>query len=236
VWRPRADALISFFENSTTDLQYGYAEALGDGRGITAGRAGFTSGTGDLVLVVQGLVDADPFNPLATFLPELRRLAQEWSADVSGLDGFEEAWAAQANDPPMRAAQDAVVDELYFLPSQAIADELGVDLSLTRAAIYGTAIQHGIGEDPDGLPALVFEATTTAGGSPASGVDEAVWLRAFLAARKAHLLNAYDLETRVVWAQSAGRVDTWSDLLDRGFTALDQPFTAVAFGSSFQVD
>jgi chitosanase len=236
IWRPRADALISYFENSTTELQYGYAEALGDGRGITAGRAGFTSGTGDLVLVVERVVAANPDNELAEYLPELRRLADAWSPDVSGLVGFERVWAAQAQDPTMRDAQDAVVDELYFFPSQAVADELGLELPLSRAAIFGTAIQHGIGDDPDGLPALAFEASTEVGGSPSSGVDELVWLRAFLATRKAHLLNAYDPATREVWAQSAGRVDTWVDLLDRGLVDLDQSFTATAFGSQFDID
>ena len=38
-----ADELVSAFENSTTEVQYGYAENLGDGRGVTAGRAGFTT-------------------------------------------------------------------------------------------------------------------------------------------------------------------------------------------------
>ena len=45
--RHRADALISIFENGTPKIQYGYAENIRDGRGITAGRAGFTTATGD---------------------------------------------------------------------------------------------------------------------------------------------------------------------------------------------
>jgi hypothetical protein len=35
--------ITSTFENSTLELQYDYVENIGDGRGITAGRAGFTS-------------------------------------------------------------------------------------------------------------------------------------------------------------------------------------------------
>jgi chitosanase len=41
------DQLTSLFENSTPILQYGYCEDIDDGRGLTAGRAGFTSGTGE---------------------------------------------------------------------------------------------------------------------------------------------------------------------------------------------
>src|SRR5579862_8416717 len=46
--RRRADQIISVFENDTIELQYGYTEELDDGRGLTAGRAGFTTATGDL--------------------------------------------------------------------------------------------------------------------------------------------------------------------------------------------
>ena len=49
----RAEQIISSFENSTTEIQYAYAEDIGDGRGITAGRAGFTSRTHDLLQVVD---------------------------------------------------------------------------------------------------------------------------------------------------------------------------------------
>ncbi len=38
-----ADQLVSVFENDTPIIQYGYAKKMHDGRGITAGRAGFTS-------------------------------------------------------------------------------------------------------------------------------------------------------------------------------------------------
>jgi chitosanase len=41
------DQLTSLFENSTPILQYGYCENINDGRGFTAGRAGFCSGTGE---------------------------------------------------------------------------------------------------------------------------------------------------------------------------------------------
>src|SRR5690349_2974768 len=63
-----AEALTSLFENGTTEIDYAYAEALGDGRGITAGRAGFTSATGDLLLVVQRYTAAVPGNGLAAYL------------------------------------------------------------------------------------------------------------------------------------------------------------------------
>src|SRR5258706_11825843 len=69
----RAEQLTSLFENGTIEIQYGYAEALGDGRGITAGRAGFTTPTGDALEGVQLYTSQRPRNLLAPFLPELER-------------------------------------------------------------------------------------------------------------------------------------------------------------------
>ena len=42
-----ADRLINDFEHGTTESRYRSAEALTDGRGITFGRAGFTTKSGD---------------------------------------------------------------------------------------------------------------------------------------------------------------------------------------------
>jgi len=73
--RLRADRLISTFENSTPVLQYAYVQDIHDGRGYTAGRAGFTTATGDLLVVVERYTRRSPINPLARYLPRLRQLA-----------------------------------------------------------------------------------------------------------------------------------------------------------------
>lgn len=53
--RKEVFALVSSAENSSTDYaeQYAYIEDIGDGRGYTAGIIGFTTGTGDLLEVVE---------------------------------------------------------------------------------------------------------------------------------------------------------------------------------------
>ena len=234
-WLDRAEALISVFENSTTDLQYGYVQQLGDGRGITAGRAGFTSATGDLLVVVREYVELVPETSLASYLPRLEELAAVWSGSTAGLEGFVGVWEAAAADPAMRDVQDDVTRELYFEPSQAIADDIGATLPLTRAALYGTAVQHGVAGDPDGLPALVTEANDAAGGSPVDGIPERDWLDVFLSTRRRHLEQPSNPATVSVWRASAGRVDTWRDLLNRDLVGLDEPFTAIAFGTAYQV-
>jgi chitosanase len=81
--RELADQIISVFENDTPVIDYAYAENLDDGRGITAGRAGFTSATGDMLEVVERYTGIVPVNPLAAYLPRLR-------VGLSRLPGFQD--------------------------------------------------------------------------------------------------------------------------------------------------
>ncbi|MGH2938934.1 MAG: chitosanase [Solirubrobacterales bacterium] len=71
--------LVSSAENSTLDWgsAYGYIEDIGDGRGYTAGLIGFCSGTGDMLALVRSYVAAEPEDPLARFVPALRRRAKD---------------------------------------------------------------------------------------------------------------------------------------------------------------
>lgn len=226
----RAEALTSLFENGTPTLQYGYAEVLGDGRGLTAGRAGFTSGTNDLCQVVKAYVAKKPDSDLHRYLPRLEQLAalpddSKERGSSKGLEGLAAAWAVAAKDPAFRAVQDQQVDQLYFRPSQKHADALGLITPLARAQLYDAIIQHGDGSDPDGLPALISRANTKAGGTPKSGVNERVWLAAFLSVRRADLTHAHDPATRQEWARSVDRVSVFDDLLRVGNLALKGPFT-----------
>jgi chitosanase len=232
--RRRMDTIVSVFENGTTEIQYGYAEDLGDGRGVTAGRAGFTSATGDLLAVVERYTEDEPGAPLADFLPALERLAAAESSDTSDLGGFARAWADAAGDPAMQAAQDAEVDQTYFQPARAVADELDLEQPMSLAVLYDTIVQHGEGDDPDGLPAIVAETLAVAGGSPGTGVDEEEWTTQLLAIRRAHLARAADPATREEWAASVGRVDSLQALVDAGID-LRGPFTMEAFGDEYRI-
>lgn len=224
VQKRRADQLISLFENGTTDIQYGYAENLDDGRGITCGRAGFTTGTGDAYEVVDRYTDRMPNNKLAIYLPELKRLLTATDkGDVSGLTGFSEAWSSLGNDPVFRAVQDQVSDRLYYNPSVVHSNELGLDLPLSRAEIYDAIIQHGDGDDPDGLQALINRTNNLMGGSPKQGIDEKKWLTEFLNVREDDLLHPYDADTQAAWSQSTGRIEVFRDIAKSGNYQLNGP-------------
>lgn len=202
----RAEQIISLFENDTIELQYGYVENIKDGRGYTSGRAGFTTATGDAVEVVKLYTEKKPGNDLAKYLPRLNELAESGSDDVGGLEGYPAAWAQAAEDSVFRAAQDEIVDREYYRPAMEASDQVGLKTALARACVYDTIIQHGGGEDPDGLPAILAKTEQSVGGTPKTGVDEKVWLKAFLKIRRHVLENASDPATREAWAQSTYRV------------------------------
>lgn len=228
-----ADQMVSVFENDTPAIQYGYAENINDGRGITAGRAGFTSATGDLLVVVERYTAVVPGNGLAGYLPRLRELAAAASDSTTGLDGLVAAWLASASDPTFRRIQDSIVDEEYFNPALAHAVDLGLTHPLSLMTLYDTAIQHGDGNDPDGLPAIITRTTAQVGGTPKQGRDEQTWLRAFIGIRRSVLLNATNPDTRKAWAESTPRADVLLALLDAGNLSLTPPITIAPYGTSF---
>ena len=199
------DHLVSAFENGTTDIQYGYIENLNDGRGYTAGRAGFTSGTGDLLLVVQRYSQLATGNALEKYLPDLRKV--NGSDSVAGLDGMEAVWANAANDPKFKLAQDQINNEQYRQPARKLATALGLQLPLSKVAVYEAGIQHGYGDNLDTVNQIAERTSAQVGGSPTEGIDEKVWLKAFLVQRKQDLLHPANSATAAEWVESVDRAD-----------------------------
>jgi len=221
----RAAQIISTFENSTTEVQYGYAENIDDGRGITAGRAGFCSGTGDMNLVVKYYTEEKPANPLAKFAPRLEQIDEQFAdsnwekpvASTKGLDGLVDAWGKAAKDLKFREAQDKVFNELYLEPSLKRAAGVkvvdgGIHSAAGELVILDALIQHGEGTDPDGLPALMNETAKKLGTSNAS---EQLYVDVFLGVREQHLQNAANEETREGWADSVARVGALRQIVDQ---------------------
>ena len=216
----RAMRLISVFENDTIDFAYDYVEALGDGRGYTCG-LGFTTGTGDAYAVVDAYTKLVPQNPLATFLPRLKQLADAGSGSTSGLTGFATAWKQAAADARFQQVQIAQTDTECYDPALVHAQALGLETALAIAEVYDTVWMHGDGDDPDGAPALIAKASAQV----SAATDEAGWLKAFLAVRRADLLNPADKTTQAEWSMAVGRVDEFSDLLAAKNFALAGPIT-----------
>ncbi|MEU1816864.1 chitosanase [Streptomyces roseifaciens] len=230
--RRRADQLVSIFENGTLEIQYGYAENLDDGRGVTAGRAGFTTGDGDALDVIRAYTGKHPGNPLARFIPALERSADK-GEDAGALpeDEYIAARKQAAHDADFRSVQDAQVDARYFAPAQRLADQLGLSSALARTELYDASVQHGNGSGPDALPALASR-TSDRVGSPARAGERA-WLDAFFAARLDDLRHPSDKAPQQEWAASADRVECLRRIAATGNDELKGPLTVTAFGTTY---
>jgi chitosanase len=223
----RAAQITSSFENSTLELQYDYVENIGDGRGLTAGRAGFTSATGDLLLMVRRYSAVKSDNVLVPYLPALE--AVNGTDSVQGLDGFPDAWAEAADDPDFRELQDQLVDELYFDPAMKMAADVGVETALGQLVIWDTMIQHGAG-GRHGTRSIIKDTEEIVG---TVGQSESAWLDAFLDARLRHLLRMYPATTKDADVSSESRVDALRSLLHAGDLALEPPLTWEVYGDRF---
>lgn len=225
------DKVVSIFENSTPLIQYAFIANLNDGRGYTAGRAGFTSGTGDLLEVVKAYQTLAADNILVRYLPAL--LLVNGSASVAGLEGLPQDWAQAAGDARFIAAQDSVNERLYRQPARQLATALGATLPLSRLAIYEAGIQHGYGEDFDSVNRIAERASAIVAGTPAKGVDEKKWLQAFLSERRKDLLNPADKATAAGWAASVSRADAMQRIYDSANFKLELPITITVYGDTF---
>jgi chitosanase len=231
VQRGVADQLVSVFENSTTIIRYGYIQNLHDGCGYTAGRAGFCTATGDMLLVVERYARQQPGAALVTYLPTLRARAAAKSDSVTGLGArFTAAWRTAAADAAFRADQDDVVDEEYYAPAFRRAVEARLKTPLAVAIFYDTAIEHGTAHDYDGLPALISRTRARAGGLPGAHVGERRWLATVLRVRRADLLHPHNVARRADWPESVGRVDALARLLRAGHTGLRPPLRVNPWG------
>jgi chitosanase len=231
VQRNVADQLVSVFENSTTDIRYGYIENLRDGCGFTAGRAGFCTATGDLLKVVELYAASRPGADVVTFLPVLRARAIDRSASVRSLgDDFITAWQTAAQDATFRAAQDDIVDAEYFTPAVRMTGDAALTSALAVAIFYDTAIEHGVEHDYDGLPALIARTRHRVGGLPGKRITERRWLSTFLKVRRADLLHPHNHARQVDWPDSVGRVDALARLVHMNRLGLRPPLAVNPWG------
>lgn len=178
--------LVSSAENSTVDWrrEFGYIEDIGDGRGYTAGLIGFCSGTGDMLQLVRSYTAAEPSDPLAPFLPALRRV--NGSASHAGLGPpFVTAWRRAAKDPIFRRLQLSELDRVYFDPAvrRAKADGLG---TLGQFIYYDAIVMHGPGQSASSFGGIRRRAINHAP-TPAQGGSQVTYLNAFLDVRRAQM-------------------------------------------------
>lgn len=222
--------LTSVFENSTPNLAYTYIENIGDGRGLTFGFPGFCSGTYDGTMFLKEYQRLNPYNKLVKYIPAFERIdalphPDGMTDDTTGLTNFPNDFKSCGSDSAFKQAQHNVVDRLYWNPSQAAASEIGATLNITKGQLYDAFINHG----EDGARDIMNRATEAVGGSPASGVDEEVWLNEFLNIR---LEVLYADET---WQEAVDRVYVYQKLLEDGNVNLNTPMIITCYGDTFTI-
>lgn len=218
-------------ENSTTALQFNYAENFGDGRGITFGIIGFTTGTHDGNELIKHYTTLNGNNSLARFIPALDGIDQlphtgndgDSADSTAGLDGFIQA--VQGNtDPLFRQAQLDKLDQLYWNPAVKLLDSIGAKNPLTQAFLYDMMVNHG----QNGAQNFISKATYALGGTPGTGIDENTYLSKLMDLRETHLNNTGN--------PGADRVAAFRRILDTGNVRLLTPFPFTVYGDTFRID
>ncbi|WP_069169802.1 chitosanase [Streptomyces griseus] len=223
-----ASRLVASAEASTLNWRglYGAIDDVGDGNGYTAGIIGFSSGTNDMLQLVEAYTEDHPDNPLAPFLPALR--AVDGSDSHEGLDpGFTAAWREAAGDPAFRTAQDATRDRLYFDPAVRLAklDGLG---TLGQFLYYDAMVLHGPGVEANGFYGI-RDAAMAQADTAAEGGDEETYLGAFLDAGRA-AITARKVQRDTTRIDTAQRV-----FLSAGNLELEPPLVWRVYGEEFRI-
>lgn len=220
-------ALVSSAENSTTDYseQYGYIEDIGDGRGYTGGIIGFTSGTGDMLDVVERYNELRPENELKKYLPALKKVIGTDSHEGLG-DEFAADWQAAAQNEEMIRAQNDILDEQYMNVAVGYAEEDGL-CPLGQYIYYDALVVHGSGDGDDCFEAI-RNAALSKTAAPSGGGDETAYLNAFLDAR-VPVMQLEDAHSDL------SRIDAQRKFLSEGNFELKLPLEWTMYGDDFSL-
>ena len=173
-------------DNSGASI-YGYAEAIGDGRGVTVGLYGATTG--------QGYDDAKTLWKLYGH-PELATLGEE--------DLIQKVKSI-ANEPAWRKAMWDAYIATYWKPSADLLRSYGFKKALTLGAVLDASMNAGMEDDDSkhwGSAHLVQAAHDI------SGNNEAAFMEAFLALRSQYPTDRSGNMRR--------RIEAWRNLLRNG--------------------
>ena len=226
--RKEVFALVSSAENSSVDYakQYAYIEDIGDGRGYTAGIIGFTTGTGDLLEVVERYTELKPENELKDYIPALEQVNGTDSHDGLG-DSFEKAWEEAAQSDEMIQAQNDILNKEYMNVALQYAKKDGLR-PLGQYIYYDALVVHGSGDSEDCFEAI-RNAALKKEKAPSDGGDETAFLKAFLDAR----VPIMQMEAA---HSDLSRLNAQQKFLDEKNFDLKLPLKWTMYGESFSLN
>ena len=140
-------SLTNIAENSQTNFAWTYAENIQDGRGITFGIIGFTSGTYDGTILLTKIKELDPTNELVKYLTVFEAIdksnhtAEGLTDNIEGLENFIKDFNEHGADPKVKLAQISILITLYWQPTIKKVFEIGCQFPLTVAELYDICIK-----------------------------------------------------------------------------------------------
>jgi chitosanase len=212
-------------------LQYNYAENISDGRGITFGCIGFTTGTYDGNMLIKYYTQLNPKNALVKYIPALDVIDKgshngnggDSNSSTAGLSGFIQD-VNNCTDPLFKQAQLYMLDQLYWNPSVKIFNNIGGKNALTQAFIYDMCVNHG----EDGAQGFINSAAKALGGTPKTGINENTFLSKVMDLRY-NYLKSNDPD-------GLDRVNGFKKLLTSGNVDLAMPLTITVYGDTFNIN
>lgn len=221
------DDITAVFEYSTLTPRYDNIENDNDGCGWTAGWIGFCTATGDMLDLVEHYNSVKPGNVLQKYTATLRKLADDESDSVKELGSkFPADWKTAAKDTVFQQAQLQIGHDMYLNPALSTAGKIGIKTNLGVENLFDTALMMGPGTgDCDGMPKIVKETTTAAGGTPATGKNEKAWLKTYNEIRVKHMRKPCTPGREKDWPDAVDRAEALQKISDDGNTDLHAPLT-----------
>ncbi len=228
--KQKVDMLVSMGENDNTTIDYGYAQNLGDGRGYTVGKVGFTTGTGDFIIVAQCYNMLEAGNLLQkywsglVYYNDLYVSSGNNQGDTTKIDALgnfvkdvaeaaAEAPAAGQTENAFQICQDSLADADYLSAAAAHVDARGFQAALTAGFLYDTELNFGDEDDPSaggtvGAITVMARADNDAGSTlPKSFMglpwEESKWLGYFIKERTLVMVG------NSTWASDIDQNATW---------------------------
>jgi chitosanase len=219
-------------ENNQVTPYWNYAENINDGRGITFGFIGFTTGTYDGNIVIHQYTKINPNNVLAKYIPALDAIDagphnsdadHDGNPSVAGLGNFIQD-VNSINDPLWAQAQLGLFNSMYWNIAVKQANSIGAQYEVTLGVIFDANGRHG----EDGAQSLIDQTTSAMGGTPKTRVNEIAWLNKFIQIRDAKL-NSEHLGDQ-------DRQNGWKEEIAAGNYNLVTPYIIHTYGDPYTID
>ncbi|KAJ2844249.1 hypothetical protein IWW36_005257 [Coemansia brasiliensis] len=218
--RSIAGQIINLFQSGQTGYNFAKCEKDSSGNGYASGIVNFTTRYGDALKVIEIFKQSSDYDgEFDDYMDTLQSYADKESGSTSGLSKYCDAWEKAANSSrSFWSAQDSVAYTEYQEPALNLAKRIGVQLEITHAVMYDTAIMEGPGSGKHSLGGI-YDATNAEfnASQPSTSstndllvnnkyrVDEIVWLKEFLKSRES--LSESD---------SSDSIKTYTELINNG--------------------